>query len=57
MHRLVGLAPADEPAELYERYRDWLAFARPATAFVRRATVELAGDLSTLDGDHDRLLL
>lgn len=57
MHRLVGLEPADAPAELYQRYVDWLAFVRPATAFVRRATVELAGDLSTLDGDHDRLLL
>jgi len=57
MHRLAGIPRSDPPAELYERYRDWLAFVRPATAFVRRATVELAGDLGTLDGDHDRLLL
>jgi hypothetical protein len=58
MHRLVGLDPtAEGPAAQYERYRDWLAFARPASAFVRRASEDLAGDDGKLTGDHDRLLL
>jgi len=57
MRAVVRDARPVDPQGLYDRYAGWLAFARPASAFVRHSAQHLAYDVALLDPDHDRQLL